>query len=224
MPHSESESVRPAALGAMSGCSAGVSVPSGIGGAHAQAALPSLHMGHLNPTQSLTGIGASAPRLPVAGAQSALGGGLMLQASAMAERPPVLASEPSPLLSQQQVSLGGNLPQGGPAVSGPSQPYRQLKVEDALAYLDKVKAKFDKQPHIYNQVSMLESLMLGPGSPCRGVVFPCPPSTIHVDLPPLPGLTDAHSRMPAHRRAPHIRREKLLRHSRQQHRQHWKAS
>ena len=31
------------------------------------------------------------------------------------------------------------------------QPYRQLKVEDALAYLNQVKAKYDRQPHIYNQ-------------------------------------------------------------------------
>ena len=34
----------------------------------------------------------------------------------------------------------------------PAQPqYRQLKVEDALAYLDQVKMKFEKQPQIYNQ-------------------------------------------------------------------------
>ena len=33
----------------------------------------------------------------------------------------------------------------------PPQPYRQLKVEDALAYLDQVKMKFEKQPHIYNK-------------------------------------------------------------------------
>ena len=32
-----------------------------------------------------------------------------------------------------------------------TQPYRQLKVEDALAYLDQIKAKYDRQPHIYNQ-------------------------------------------------------------------------
>ena len=32
-----------------------------------------------------------------------------------------------------------------------TQTYRQLKVEDALAYLDKVRMKFDKQPHIYNR-------------------------------------------------------------------------
>jgi histone deacetylase complex regulatory component SIN3 len=36
-----------------------------------------------------------------------------------------------------------------------AQPYRQLKVEDALAYLDQVKMRFEKQekqPWIYNQV------------------------------------------------------------------------
>ena len=30
-------------------------------------------------------------------------------------------------------------------------PYRQLKVEDALAYLDQVKMKFEDKPEIYNQ-------------------------------------------------------------------------
>ena len=32
----------------------------------------------------------------------------------------------------------------------PPQPYRQLKVEDALAYLDQVKVAFMRQPHVYN--------------------------------------------------------------------------
>ena len=47
---------------------------------------------------------------------------------------------------------GGNVPMapGGPAAQ--PQPYRQLKVEDALAYLDQVKMKFEKQPQIYNKV------------------------------------------------------------------------
>jgi hypothetical protein len=40
---------------------------------------------------------------------------------------------------------GGNIPGG---VGG--LPPKQLKVEDALAYLDQVKYKFEKQPHIYN--------------------------------------------------------------------------
>ncbi len=39
---------------------------------------------------------------------------------------------------------------GAPQPGG--QPYKQLKVEDALAYLDQVKLKFEHQPHIYNQV------------------------------------------------------------------------
>jgi paired amphipathic helix protein Sin3a len=33
-----------------------------------------------------------------------------------------------------------------------TQPYRQLKVEDALAYLDQVKAAFEHDPLVYNQV------------------------------------------------------------------------
>lgn len=37
---------------------------------------------------------------------------------------------------------------GGPP-SGP--PYQQLKVEDALSYLDKVRNMFGDQPHVYNQ-------------------------------------------------------------------------
>jgi hypothetical protein len=47
---------------------------------------------------------------------------------------------------------GGAVPMapGGPAAQ--PQPYRQLKVEDALAYLDQVKMKFEKQPQIYNKV------------------------------------------------------------------------
>ena len=47
---------------------------------------------------------------------------------------------------------GGAVPMapGGPAAQ--PQPYRQLKVEDALAYLDQVKSKFEKQPQIYNKV------------------------------------------------------------------------
>ena len=36
-------------------------------------------------------------------------------------------------------------------VPAPSPPHRQLKVEDALAYLDQVKMAFAGQPHVYNQ-------------------------------------------------------------------------
>ena len=144
-----------AAAGLAAGAAA---VPSSvIGGAPAQGAPPgpATHQAGQNPLQAIAGLNASAARLPAAGTPSALGGGLMLQPPSMAqERPPVLASEPSPLLTQQQGPLAGNLPAGPPGAPppGPSQPYRQLKVEDALAYLDKVKMKFDKQPHIYNQV------------------------------------------------------------------------
>merc|ERR1719440_764080 len=52
----------------------------------------------------------------------------------------------------------GPLPGAGPPPMAPGappaaqpQPYRQLKVEDALAYLDQVKMKFEKQPQIYNK-------------------------------------------------------------------------
>ena len=58
-----------------------------------------------------------------------------------------------PLMPPQQGSLpmGGAGPPAAPP-GGQPQPYRQLKVEDALAYLDQVKMKFEKQPHIYNKV------------------------------------------------------------------------
>ena len=55
--------------------------------------------------------------------------------------------------SEEDLPLpGGAVPMapGGPAAQ--PQPYRQLKVEDALAYLDQVKSKFEKQPQIYNKV------------------------------------------------------------------------
>ena len=55
--------------------------------------------------------------------------------------------------SEEDLPLpGGAVPMapGGPAAQ--PQPYRQLKVEDALAYLDQVKMKFEKQPQIYNKV------------------------------------------------------------------------
>ena len=66
--------------------------------------------------------------------------------------PPMMATE-QPLMPPQQGPLGGGgvPPMGGPPAGG-AQPYRQLKVEDALAYLDQVKMKFEKQPHIYNKV------------------------------------------------------------------------
>ena len=47
---------------------------------------------------------------------------------------------------------GGNVPMapGGPAAQ--PQPYRQLKVEDALEYLGQVKMKFERQPQIHKEV------------------------------------------------------------------------
>jgi paired amphipathic helix protein Sin3a len=38
-----------------------------------------------------------------------------------------------------------------PQADTPQPPYRQLKVEDALEYLDKVRTTFPMQPHMYNQ-------------------------------------------------------------------------
>merc|ERR1719482_2401831 len=70
---------------------------------------------------------------------------------------PMMATE-QPLMPPAQGPLGGGLPMGpgapmgaGATPAGQPQPYRQLKVEDALAYLDQVKMKFEKQPHIYNK-------------------------------------------------------------------------
>ena len=76
--------------------------------------------------------------------------------------PGLIASEPS-LIGAQQGPLAGGMPIscGAGPLPPPPQPYRQLKVEDALSYLDQVKMKFEKQPHIYNQVkseSMRESM------------------------------------------------------------------
>ena len=47
---------------------------------------------------------------------------------------------------------GGTVPMAPGGQAAQPQPYRQLKVEDALAYLDQVKMKFEKQPQIYNKV------------------------------------------------------------------------
>ena len=42
-------------------------------------------------------------------------------------------------------------PAQAPMAGGAAPPYRQLKVEDALAYLDQVKMTFEDKPEIYNQ-------------------------------------------------------------------------
>jgi hypothetical protein len=44
--------------------------------------------------------------------------------------------------------LGANAPPAGVMPS----PYRERTVDDALAYLNQIKMKFEKQPHIHNQV------------------------------------------------------------------------
>ena len=57
-----------------------------------------------------------------------------------------------PMMPTQQGPLGGALPMGPGASPGAQpQPYRQLKVEDALLYLDQVKMEFSDKPHIYNE-------------------------------------------------------------------------
>jgi histone deacetylase complex regulatory component SIN3 len=71
------------------------------------------------------------------------------------DRSAIMSNEP--MVPPQQGALPGStvpIAPGAPPAAQP-QPYRQLKVEDALAYLDQVKMKFEKQPHIYNKVRAL---------------------------------------------------------------------
>ena len=67
---------------------------------------------------------------------------------------PMLQPE-QPMIPPPQGAMGSAPPPMAPMAPGAPpaqpQPYRQLKVEDALAYLDQVKMKFEKQPHIYNK-------------------------------------------------------------------------
>jgi len=91
-------------------------------------------------------------RLPAAtGTPPVLNSSLIPPSSLPQSVGPGLMSTEPPLMAPQQGPLPGGMPMstGGPPGSLP--PYRQLKVEDALAYLDQVKMKFEKQPHIYNQ-------------------------------------------------------------------------
>ena len=144
------------ASGAVPGGPAATSAPpafSAGGNTSSQAPPPAMPMGSLNPNPPLGGLGA--PRMPpvnppIPQPSSGLMG--LPPGPPIMDRAPVMASEPPPMLGQQG-PLGGGLqpPATSSAPPGPPQPYRQLKVEDALAYLDKVKMKFDKQPHIYNQ-------------------------------------------------------------------------
>ena len=87
----------------------------------------------------------SAP--PPGGAAPSMG----LMAPAPTDRAPMM-NEPNMMPAQQGQLSGGAMPMAPGAAAAQPQPYRQLKVEDALAYLDQVKMKFEKQPHIYNKV------------------------------------------------------------------------
>lgn len=85
-----------------------------------------------------------------------------------------------PLIPPQQGPLAaGNLPMG--PNPGQPQPYRQLKVEDALAYLDQVKMKFEKQPHIYNKVP-----------PCIGNRDATHFASLNIFAPCIPPHVQAH--------------------------------
>ena len=71
----------------------------------------------------------------------------------MAPAPPLTSQEMMPQIAGAIVVAappGPPAPPGGAAAN--NQPFRQLKVEDALAYLDQVKMKFERKPQIYNQV------------------------------------------------------------------------
>eukprot|EP00965_Chrysotila_dentata_P061017 2021601-Pleurochrysis_carterae.AAC.1 len=132
-----------------------------------QSVSASLAMGNM-PQMQQPGIMSQQSRLQGSAGPPVMGGGMMPQQS-MVERPPpsqmggsLMAQEPSLMAPQQgpitsSLQMGGVPPPQPPPSSQPSsqsQPFRQLKVEDALAYLDQVKMKFEKQPHIYNQVAV----------------------------------------------------------------------
>ena len=71
----------------------------------------------------------------------------------MAPAPPLTSQEMMPQIAGAIVVAAPPGPPGPPGgAAANNQPFRQLKVEDALAYLDQVKMKFEKQPHIYNKV------------------------------------------------------------------------
>jgi len=61
-------------------------------------------------------------------------------------------SPAAPPQQQQQVSQTVSVPVmvQTPVQAGAAEATRQLKVEDALAYLDKVKTQFGEQPQVYN--------------------------------------------------------------------------
>ena len=75
----------------------------------------------------------------------------------MAGSDPPTAGKTNPMMRPEQGPLPGpaappmHAPAEAPMAGGAAPPYRQLKAEDALAYLDQVKTKFATEPEIYNQ-------------------------------------------------------------------------
>jgi paired amphipathic helix protein Sin3a len=86
----------------------------------------------------------------------------------------------------------GSAGAGGASNGDPSSASRQLKVEDALAYLEQVKQVFGSQPLIYNKFleimknfkshqidtpGTLDTVQFPPPSLFHSLVFPVPPPT-----------------------------------------------
>ena len=69
----------------------------------------------------------------------------------MAPAPPLTSQEMMPQIAGAIVVAAPPGPPGPGGAAANNQPFRQLKVEDALAYLDQVKMKFERKPQIYNQ-------------------------------------------------------------------------
>jgi hypothetical protein len=154
---------------------------------------------------------APAPQMPPAMSQP----GRMLHSApspAMSGGPGMMPPHPSigitaldhhqPIMAQSGLPAQGPLPGGLPMLGASAppagvmpSPYRQLKVEDALAYLDQVKMKFEKQPHIYNQVRPAGRARCSPAdaphAQCRCSAGSPPPSAglhqpTYPDPPALP--------------------------------------
>ena len=70
----------------------------------------------------------------------------------MAPAPPLTSQEMMPQIAGAIVVAAPPGPPAPPGAAANNQPFRQLKVEDALAYLVQVKMKFERKPQIYNQV------------------------------------------------------------------------
>ena len=56
-----------------------------------------------------------------------------------------------PLSVNTTVPPVGAVALGQPSIASNPKPARELKVEDALLYLDQVKVEFTDKPHIYNE-------------------------------------------------------------------------